>query len=168
MSVYSVRGNPNYSAEAIRVDQILEYSGMDRLVGIPFAGNVSLVPKGKYKVGDTVVAFPAESQLSEVVCFRNNLYSDTSKNQDPKAPKGYIGKQRRVRAIKLRGVVSSVLILDGDLFGNPDAGTKFDHVGDIEVCRKYEPPVRVATSARSNNQPKKKRDSAESVCPRHY
>ena len=54
MSVYSVRGNPNYSAEAIRVDQILEYSGMDRLVGIPFAGNVSLVPKGKYKVGDTV------------------------------------------------------------------------------------------------------------------
>ncbi len=168
MSVYSVRGNPNYSAEAIRVDQIIEYNGMDRLVGVPFAGNVALVPKGKYNVGDTVVAFPAESQLSEVVCFGNNLYSDTTKNQDPKAPKGYIGKQRRVRAIKLRGVVSSVLILDGDLFGNPDAGTKFDHVGDIEVCRKYEPPVRVATSARSNNQPKKKRDFDETVFPRHY
>ena len=93
MSVYSVRGNPNYSAEAIRVDQIIEYSGMDRLVGVPFAGNVALVPKGKYKVGDTVVAFPAESQLSEVVCFRNNLYSDTTKNKDPMAPRGYMGKQ---------------------------------------------------------------------------
>ena len=148
MSVYSVRGNPNYSAEAIRVDQIIEYSGMDRLVGVPFAGNVALVPKGEYNVGDTVVAFPAESQLSEVICFGNNLYSDTTKNKDPMAPRGYMGKQRRVRAIKLRGVVSSALVLDSELFGNPDAGTKFDHVGDIEVCRKYEPPVRVATSAR--------------------
>ena len=88
MGVYSVRGNPNYSAESIRVDQIIEYSGIDRLVGVPFAGNVALVPTGKYRVGDTVVAFPAESQLSEVICFGNNLYSDTTKNKDPMAPRG--------------------------------------------------------------------------------
>ena len=54
MGVYSVRGNPNYSAEAIRVDQLIDYSGIDRLVGVPFAGNVALVPKGKYKVGGIV------------------------------------------------------------------------------------------------------------------
>ena len=62
------------------------------------------------KVGDLVLVFTAETQLSDEYTKANNLYRDTTLNADPEK-KGYIEANRRVRAIKFRGHRSDALVM---------------------------------------------------------
>gem|GEM_PF-3558373 len=47
-----------------------------------------------------MVMIPAEAQISEDIMYHNNLYSMSCLNKDD-TKSGYIGNQRRVRAIRL-------------------------------------------------------------------
>jgi len=139
MAIYEVKGNVNYAAEAFTVSNTVDLEGLDRLVGVPWRGFLALVPKGTVKAGEVVVAFPAGSQISDIIARGNNLYRNAILNSDPEQT-GYLENNRRVKAIRLRGYVSSALVLPAEAFGNPEPGTVFDTWNKIEVCRKYVSP----------------------------
>ena len=121
----------NYCASVVEVKATFPLEGLDNLVGASFFGFTALVPKTT-KVGDVGVVFTAETQLSHDFCRENNLYRHSQYNVDPEQ-KGYIGDNRRVKALRLRGNVSSALFLPMDCilpFTDRDLpiGTTFTHV----------------------------------------
>lgn len=134
---------PNYSAQVVRVNRLLDLEGADRLHGIPLYGMQALTSKGGVKVGDLGILFPTECQLSEEFCKKNNLYSSQLLNEDTNV-KGYISDKRRVKAIRLRGHHSNCLFMTmqslaniGIDVSNLKEGDVFNSIDGIEVCRKY-------------------------------
>lgn len=141
MTSFEVKGNPNYAAQVIRVKALVPLPGLNNLVGLPWAGLMALVPKST-RPGDVMVVFPAETQLSHDFVSTHNLYRKPELNTTPDAV-GYLEDNRRVRAIKLRGNLSSALAMPlSDLGWDIPVGSSFDMVDGAEVCHKYELPVR--------------------------
>lgn len=140
--------NRNYAAQVVRVNNIVEL-GLDNLVGVPVLGHSALTQRDGVQVGDLRVAFTAETQLSHEYAATNNLYRDTTLNADP-AEKGYLEANRRVRAVKLAGQRSSALLMPLSSLGfipgfDPSQlreGDAFDVIDSVEICRKYEIPVK--------------------------
>jgi len=134
--------NENYVCTVAKVYIINTLDGLDNLVGIPFFGYQALTSKN-VQVGDLGLVFTAETQLSKNFCKENNLYREKELNGDVEKA-GYIEKNRRVRAIKMRGHRSSALFmplssldylgLDLDL----KEGDCFDSINGIKICQKYE------------------------------
>lgn len=126
---------------------MIELEGLDNLVGVPVLGHQALTEKG-LTPGQLRVAFTAETQLSPDYCAINNLYRDATLNKDP-AETGYLEKNRRVRALKLRGHTSNALLmpLSSLAYTGVDVrglleGDTFDTLNGHEICRKYEIPVK--------------------------
>lgn len=145
---YTLKDNPNYAAEVVVVDRLIEFSELDNLRGVAAFGYQVLVSKD-VSVGDRLVVFPAEAQLHPQLAKAFNLNRDATLNADPTAI-GYLEKNLRVRAIRLRGIRSDALALNADqfeaLYGPlPEPGVKFDTVGDFGLCRKYVVPVKAST-----------------------
>lgn len=168
MTTFEIRGNKEYAAEVVRVTQLVPLEGLDNLVGLSVNGYTALVPKST-QVGDLLVVFPAEAQLSHDFAARNNLYSNTELNANPDV-KGYLGKNRRVRAIRLKGHTSSALALSvrslhPHLY--PAPGTRFDHLDGVEYSRKYELPVKPGASLGNSAQQKVWRRVDNKFLPEH-
>ncbi|MBO0676863.1 hypothetical protein JRC04_05260 [Mycolicibacterium sp. S2-37] len=140
--------NINYAATVVRVPATLSLDGLDNLVGVPVLGHRALTQKVGVAVGDLKVAFTAETQLSHEYASAGNLYRESELNSDS-TEKGYLEKNRRIRAIKMRGHRSDALLmpLDSLSFTGFDISTlkegdTFDTLNGVEVCRKYEVPVK--------------------------
>lgn len=151
--------NENYAAVVFEIKNILPLEGCDNVVGTTIYGFQAIVGKNT-KVGDVGLFFPAESQLSEEFCRRNNLFRHAELNIDPIA-KGYIEYNRRVKAMKFRGHASSALFLPlsslsylGIKETDLSVGDTFDEINGQEICRKY--VVFQRNSGRVNAQPKAK------------
>ena len=138
MTTYTINNELNYAAEVVQLKEsnFVRLEGLDRLVGVAIKGQVALVQKGQFQAGDTAVLFPTECQLSDAFCKEQGLYREDG---------GYIEKNRRVRAIKLRGHYSTALLLSNT--EDIPEGTIFDTIDGVEVCRKYVP----RTDRRQNN-----------------
>lgn len=139
--------NSNYAAVVVEIGTLIELEGLDNLVGVPVLGHQALTTKG-VRPGELRVAFTAETQLSEDYCAINNLYRDETLNKDP-VEKGYLERNRRVRALKLRGHVSNALLmpLDSLSFTGTNVtqlrpGDTFDTLNGHAICCKYEIPVK--------------------------
>lgn len=163
--------NANYAAVVVSVPAIVELAGLDNLVGVPVLGHQALTTKG-IQPGDLRVALTAETQLSEEYACQNNLYRDTTLNADP-SETGYLERNRRVRAIKLRGHVSNALLMPLSSLAyagiNPAdlcEGDTFDTINGHEVCRKYEVPVKQNPRAKSKVERAWKRVE-EKLFPEH-
>lgn len=135
--------NRNYAAVVTTVRAINKLDNCDNVVGIPVFGYQAIVSKDT-KIGDKVVVFVAETQLSDEFVRMNNLYRDATLNADPER-KGYIEQNRRVRAIKFRGHRSDAFALSLDSLAytgiNVDKledNDTFDFLNGQEICRKYE------------------------------
>lgn len=136
---YEVKGNPNYAAKVIRIRQLQTLEGLDNLRGVLVDGYLALVSKGT-PLDSLMVMFPAEAQLSEAFAAEHNLHRDSTLNRDPGAV-GYLEKHRRIKAIKLRGYVSSALLLpawEDDM----TEGLEFDTIDGETISVKYEPPAK--------------------------
>lgn len=140
--------NNNYAAVIVKVNTLVDLEGLDNLVGAPILGHQALTQRTGTQVGDLKVVFTAETQLSHDFCAINNLYRDETLNKDP-AEKGYLEKNRRVRALKLRGHVSNALLMPlqslsytGVNLSDLNEGDTFDHLNGHDICCKYEIPVR--------------------------
>ncbi len=166
--------NPNYAAVVVALPAVNALEDCDNIVGAPVLGFQAIVGKDR-KPGDLGVVFTAETQLSEEFARVNNLHSDTELNQDP-AEKGYLAKNRRVRAIKLRGHRSDALFLPLESLRHTGfdvttlkPGDTFDELGGHEICRKYERAVKGngTTSAQAKATKKFVRVDAKFL-PEHY
>lgn len=160
---FSITGETNYAAQVVRVHKF-ELPGLDNLRGIKVGGYTALISKD-VPDGSLLAVFPAESQLSEGFASRNNLFRHSEKNADP-TQTGYLEDNRRIRALKLRGHVSSALALSVDVFDTElSEGDVFDTVNGEVVSQKYyvKPPV----TAQAKTQAKIWRRVEDKFLPEH-
>ncbi len=69
-----------------------------------------VVRRDQVKEGDIMVYVANECELNPTFCKKNNLFEDSSLNEDD-TKKGYFNKYGRVRIVKLRGQASMVIFL---------------------------------------------------------
>ena len=73
MTEYTVTSSStNYAAEVVEVRGLHTLPGLDNLVGIHINGYQALVSKDT-SVGDKLLVFPAECQISEAFAREHNL-----------------------------------------------------------------------------------------------
>jgi hypothetical protein len=144
----NLKGSINYAAAIIEYDpaNVITLPNRDRVVGYRALGFQGIIGKDAFKAGELLVLFPAGAQLSLDMAAANDLHRDPTLNKTEGA-KGYLEANRRVKAISLAGNRSDCLIMPltslawaGDI--DPAVfreSVSFDHVGDLEVCRKYVP-----------------------------
>jgi hypothetical protein len=136
----------NYTCQVIKLPNKIPVKGLDNLVEVNYQGNSVLVGKDSSE-NDIYLFFPAESQLSHDFLHQNNLYRHETLNADP-TQKGFFEDNRRVKAIKFKGIISSgfiipvaglvkALILNGQKQIDLKVGDEFNEIGGYEVCRKY-------------------------------
>ncbi|QGH75820.1 RNA ligase [Gordonia phage Syleon] len=138
--------NNNYAVTVVRVPATYDLDGLDNLVGVKVFNSQILTQRDGVEPGELRLYFPAEVQISDAYASINNLYSDSALNADPEA-KGYLAKNRRVRAIKLRGHRSDALLMPLDSlrtytadWANLVEGDTFDTIEGREIVRKFELP----------------------------
>lgn len=144
--------NEAYAATIVKLDHTYPLDNSDNLVGARFFGYQAVVPKS-YPTG-LYAMFPAETQLSHDYCHENNIYRQKDLNKDQSAA-GYIEKNRRIRAIKLRGNTSNCMImpLDSLAYTGVDIrqfkeGDTFDELDGQKICEKYVVPVKEQPGAK--------------------
>jgi len=109
----------------VKINKIEKHDNADRLEIAQFEGSLwsCIIGKGDFKIGDTAVYIPIDSVISEELVKKYNI--------------AYLKKNERVRAVKLRGVISYGLLVSNDL--NKNVGT--DMAEEFKII-KWEPPVR--------------------------
>lgn len=158
----SIDANENYLCKLVNITDFKPHPNADRLkiATIDFMDVITAIdnPEGSY------IYFPVESRISHEIlttlnCYRNRS-SEPSLNADPEQS-GFFEKNRRCRAVKLRGTksfgiilptseVMSVFGVDG---GKVDALIKnnqneyFDSINGEIIVDKYEKPVKNSNSA---------------------
>lgn len=173
MPILEVKDNVNYAATVVRVKHIVSLDNCDNVVGIPVLGYQAIVGKDT-QIGDLLLVFPAESQLSDEYASVNNLYRHSEKNVDVEA-KGYIEDNRRVRAMKFRGHRSDALamplssleaFIGADIYVLNEGDT-FDTLDGFEICRKYVIKTRGPSQAQSREKKVWKRVDIKFL-PEHF
>ncbi len=135
----------NYACTIVEVNQLFEIEGADKLARAVILGNNIVVPKTTV-MGEKMLYFVSGTQLSHEYCYRNNLYAEKGTNYDPEAT-GYISnRQRRVKALRLRGVVSDGMLLsmsslkpfleEGSI-KSLKVGDEFTDINGNSLCEKF-------------------------------
>ena len=133
----------NYTCQVIKLPPKKAVPNLDRLVEVTHQGNSVLVGKD-FPEDDLYLFFPAECQISHEFLHKNNLYRHENLNADP-TQKGFFEDNRRVKAIKFKGIISSgfVIPLKESMRGiateyDLKVGDEFNEFNGYEVCRKYQ------------------------------
>lgn len=160
-----------FEVKIVRVDDVIEHPDADRLTIVKIGGYRCIANKledgtWRYQKGDLVIYIPEGSVLQEWMLRDLNMWNEAE-------GKGFLAGSagNRVRAIKLRGVVSQGVLMpvrveeqtlkNGSTwyylsFQAEDAGRMIAEGADLEVCKaevlgwdvaeelgivKYEPPI---------------------------
>ena len=147
------KGSENYCCTIVQIDNIHDIPNADNIVRTVIYGNNVIISKD-IKIGDKLIYFNSGTKLNPEFCKYNNLYSNTEYNADPTAKPGYLSyKQNRVKAIRLRSVISDGFLLPvnslnniKELFYNNFAklnvGDTFTTINGVNICEKYIVEVR--------------------------
>lgn len=135
--------NKNYCATVVSLPHTrFSLPNLDNLEGVSIFGYSVLVSKDS--PSELGVFFGAETQLSDEFCYHNNLHRHAHLNID-QGKKGYLEDNRRIRAIRFKGNVSSGLFMPlsslewvGIDTSILKEGDEFDMLNGKEICRKYE------------------------------
>lgn len=137
-------GSENYACTIVKVETLLPIEGADKIQKAILFGNDVIVSKNVQK-GDVLLYFVAGTKLNEEFCKWNNLLTDPELNKDKE--RGYISpKQFRVKAIKLKGVISNGMLLPLKslkcFFTNEEidelqVGLEFTTLSGIDICEKF-------------------------------
>lgn len=139
----------NYTAQVIKLPVKIPVKGLDNLVEVNFQGNSCLVGKDSNE-SELYLFFPAECQIAHDFLSINNLYRHSELNKD-KDKKGFFEDNRRVKAIKFKGVTSTGFIIPlssltgfgrvNSMFLEVKPGDEFNEIAGLELCRKYHKPA---------------------------
>lgn len=154
--------NENYAATVVTLSNIIKLENCDNVVGTMVFG-CHVVTNKDTKVGDRVIYFPSETQLSAEYLRENNLYRDATLNKNPEK-KGYFETNGRIRCQKFRGHMSDGLVmpLTSLEFASNEKlkdGATFDELNDIRICKKYVIEQKDKVASQKIGQPRKKRSS---------
>ena len=151
--MFKIVNQSNYLAKVVRLDHNRKHSNADRLL----CWNVeykNVITDLSYNNGEVVIYFPELSQINSELLSYLNLYNDKTLNQDPNVS-GYFSHKGIVKTQSFRGEKSEGFVLKFDVLkqwldtkdiglfaANTYVSQEFDYVGEIQICNKYEPPVR--------------------------
>jgi len=138
----------NYVCSVVEIKALFPIEGADAIVRTVVNGNNVVVPKTT-QVGSKMLYFVSGTKLSTDYCKNNNLYDKEENNLDT-SKRGFISsRQSRVKAIKLRGVISDgmlmpinslyTLVSDSDFL---KVGDEFTDMNGVGICEKYIVPVK--------------------------
>ena len=139
----------NYACSVVEITNLHPIEGADAILRTVVNGNNVVVPKST-EMGSRMLYFVSGTKLSADYCKNNNLYDKEENNLDT-SKRGFISsKQSRVKAIKLRGIISDGMLMPLDsLSFNHDAwdsdlkvGDEFTDINGISICEKYIVPVK--------------------------
>ena len=138
----------NYRAKVVKIDRLEPHPNADRLL-IAVVDYQRIIVGLDTKIGDLCIYFPLESQINDEFVSFINGYSDANLNQD-KTKKGYLSSKARIRATKLRNVVSEGYLHPVSSFNEfladkkikfqlteKEVGVEFDSIGELLICNKY-------------------------------
>lgn len=152
----------NYACSVVEIKDLFEIEGSDFIVRTVVNGNNVVVPKTT-EIGSKMLYFVSGTKLSADYCHKNNLYDKAEENSNTEL-KGFISyKQKRVKAIKLRGIISDGMLMPlNSLFYFLNdvswlkVGDEFTEIGGISICEKYIVPVKYSgTNNKKGKQPVK-------------
>jgi len=159
--------NPsNYLCQIVQLGKPKKHPNADRLQ-IWTVNGYEVITDMSSKEGDIKVFFPVECQIHDKILSKMNMYSNKELNED-KTKTGYISKSRRVKAVKLRDVISDGIVLPyndildcfniafsfKDYKGELFIGEQFDTIDGVVICNKYVPPVKDVSSGGGQGKPK--------------
>jgi tRNA-binding EMAP/Myf-like protein len=140
----------NYGCSIVKIEKIFYIEGADNIQRVNVFGNNIVVSKN-INEGDKMLYFVSGTKLSADYCHINNLYDKAEENLDT-TKKGFISfRQKRVKAIKLKGVISDGMLMPlsslDNLIGLDNVaklklGDEFTTINDLVICEKYIVPVR--------------------------
>lgn len=139
----------NYVCTVVEIKNLFPIEGADKIQRCVVNGNDVVVSKD-VKLGDKMLYFVSGTKLNEDYCKYNNLLDKAESNNDT-TKKGFIShKQFRVKAIRLRGIVSDGMLMpleslgfDGNAWDSDlKPGDEFTDINGISICEKYFVPIR--------------------------
>lgn len=138
----------NYACSVVEIKELFPIEGADAIVKAVVNGNNVVVPKST-QVGSKMLYFCSGTKLSADYCRVNNLYDKEENNLDT-SKRGFINsRQSRVKAIKLKGVISDGMLMPlSSLFyflndvSWLELGAEFTDINNVSVCEKYVVPVK--------------------------
>lgn len=132
-----------YCAYITTISNLRKHSNADRLQCATVFGNNVIVGLNT-QIGDRVVYFPVDGQLSRDFAEENNLLR--KKDEAGNNVGGYLDPEKRnIKALKLRGEQSDGLVLDINVLAKyTDVsklkdGDQITELNGVEICRKYIP-----------------------------
>lgn len=132
-----------YSAYVTTIRDLRKHSNADRLQCATIFGNNVIVDLN-YQLGQRVVYFPVDGQLSEQFAKENNLVR--VKDEQGNNIGGYLDPDKRnITALKLRGEKSDGLVLPLEVLSKYTDieklkdGDQISTINGVEICRKYIP-----------------------------
>jgi hypothetical protein len=114
-----------HRVEVFEIQDLQPHPNADRLELTTVWGYTCIVPKDKYKVGDLAAYIPPDSVVPETEEFS---FLWTGKDSPTE-------KDRRIRAVRLRGILSAGLVIDA-----PEGSSAGDDVAEHIGVTHYEPP----------------------------
>ena len=155
--------NKNYCGTIVEIKNIITLDNCNNVCATIIMGNHIIVSK-EIQIGDIGIFFPVECQLSDEYCRENNLYKDSTKNNDINE-KGYFEENRRIRCIKFRGHKSEGLFMPltslkftTSNINEFEIGQEFNDINKINICQKYiiKSKTQITSSNNKNNRKKPK------------
>jgi len=149
MKLSTKENSTNYTCNVVEIKDLYEIPNADRIQKATVLG-VDVVCSKDVKVGDKMLYFCSGTKLSEDYCKMNNLYERSEDNLDT-TKKGFINSKCRVRAIKLKGIISDGLLmplsslkpfLEQGSINSFKVGDSFTDINGNSLCEKYFVPVR--------------------------
>ena len=144
----------NYVCTVIEIKQLFPIEGADKIQRCLVNGNDVVVSKD-VKLGDIMLYFVSGTKLNQEYCHKNNLLDKAEMNYDT-SKKGFIShKQFRVKAIKLKGVISDGMLmplssllpfLEKSSIDSLIIGNEFTTINNIDLCEKYILPIHNSNS----------------------
>lgn len=139
--IKTIKGSENYQCQVIKLPVKLEIKGLDNLVEVNHQGNSCLIGK-ESDMDIPYLFFPVECIINHTFLSNNNLYRHSELNRE-KTKKGFFEDNRRVKALKFKGIISSGFIIPltslQSLVGinSFKVGDEFNSINNNILCEKY-------------------------------
>lgn len=160
-----------YKAYVVEIKQLREHSNADKL-RVATVFNNDVIVGLDVKIGDVMIYFPTDGQLSEEFATANNLVRRKDENGNNVG--GYLDPAKRnIKAIRLRGEKSDGLLVPLEslekvvgkksIVEKLKIGDSFDVLNGVQICQKYVPISK--KTVHSNTKGNGKKRSLKDIYP---
>lgn len=150
----------NYACSVVQIGKVFDIEGADKVKRVVVNGN-NVVVSNSVKEGDKMLYFVSGTRLNGDYCHKNNLFEKHESNYDT-TKRGFINSKQRVKAIKLRGVISDGMLMPMDSLlpfleqgsiNSLKVGDEFTTINGTDLCKKY--IIKIKQEGQSNSEKNK-------------